>query len=168
MRPLTHLVTPWLLAIGLVGSASPSMAQVVVGGHVGISVGSPGTGAQPYPPPPPRRARPAPGYPDSGYPAPYPGAAGWALHEPAPWAFEAGYYDGYQEGLRDGRRGRWYDPIGQKQFRRANRGYHREYGPQSFYQQHYRRGFRRGYERGYRQALYPYPDQRPRGQRRPW
>jgi hypothetical protein len=168
MRPLTHLVTPWLLAIGIVGSASPSMAQVVVGGYVGISVGSPELVAQPYPPPPPRRAHPAPGYPDSGYPAPYPGAPGWTARHSAPWAYEAGFDDGYREGLKDGRRGRWYDPIGQKQFRRANRGYHGEYGPRSFYQQHYRHGFREGYERGYREAYYRHRGHGPKGRARPW
>jgi hypothetical protein len=139
MRPLAHFVMPWLVAPALLAGTSPAAAQVAEGGHIGITIGTPGPIAQPYPTP--RR----------GYP--YPVDPGWTSPGPRGWAFEAGFDDGYREGVKDGRRGRRYDPFGRKDFRRAIRGYHREYGPKSFYQDQYRHGFRRGYERGYREAL---------------
>jgi hypothetical protein len=141
MRTVSLFVAPWLLAAGMAGLASPVAAQVVVGGHIGITVGSPPPVAQPYPPPPHRY--PAPVYEGRGY--------------PMPWAYRTGYDDGNREGVKDGRRGRRYDPFEEKDYRRASRGYRGEYGPKPAFQHHYRLGFREGYERGYQEASYGHP-----------
>lgn len=159
------LVIPWLIGLALVTAAArPATAQVVVRGGVGVAVGTPGPypGPQAYPYPPPR-----PGRYGTPYPGPYPGS-GWGPYENGSWALQAGYEDGYREGVEDGRDGDRYDPIGQKQYRRAKRGYDRRYGPEDHYRQRYRDGFRQGYDRGYREGSYASRRYyRPWGQR-PW
>jgi len=159
------LVTPWLIGLALVTAAArPATAQVVVRGGVGVAVGTPGPypGPQAYPYPPPR-----PGRYGTPYPGPYSGS-GWGPYENGSWALQAGYEDGYREGVEDGRDGDRYDPIGQKQYRRAKRGYDRRYGPEDHYRQRYRDAFRQGYDRGYREGSYASRRYyRPWGQR-PW
>jgi hypothetical protein len=71
----------------------------------------------------------------------------WTHREPAA---ARGYADGYEEGRRDARgRGR-YDPIRSRDYRQADQGYYRAYGPRDAYRNNYRFGFRQGYDAGYR------------------
>ncbi|MCL4847967.1 MAG: hypothetical protein KJ066_15605, partial [Acidobacteria bacterium] len=84
-----------------------------------------------------------PSYP--GYPS-YPG--GYGRYGGPAW--DNGYRDGYEVGLRDARRNRRFDPIGDRKYRRGDAGYNRRYGPKDDYRYVYRDAFRRGYEEGYR------------------
>ncbi|MGE0592888.1 MAG: hypothetical protein AB7G23_08200 [Vicinamibacterales bacterium] len=70
-----------------------------------------------------------------------------AIGEPA---FARGFADGYERGLDDGDDGDRYDPVRHRDYRQANDGYFREYGPQDAYRANYRAGFSEGYESGYR------------------
>ena len=65
-------------------------------------------------------------------------------------ASSRGYSDGYSKGVDDGRDRDRYDPVGHKEYRKADQGYERNYGPKDAYQNNYRAGFRQGYEDGYR------------------
>lgn len=65
-------------------------------------------------------------------------------------AFARGYADGFGKGMDDGRDRDRYDPVGSGEYRRADQGYSRQYGPRDAYQTNYRAGFRQGYEEGYR------------------
>ena len=64
-------------------------------------------------------------------------------------AYQTGLNDGYEAGLDDGRDGRRFDPVSERRYRNADRGYHRSYGPREFYKNQYRDAFRIGYERGF-------------------
>lgn len=68
-------------------------------------------------------------------------------------AEQQGYSDGYEAGLDDGRDGRRFDPVGERRYRSADRGYNNSYGPRDFYKSTYRNGFLGGYEAGYRDGL---------------
>ena len=63
-----------------------------------------------------------------------------------------GYSDGYQDGLNDGRDRKRYDPVGEKDYRNADKGYYGNYGSKDAYKNNYRAGFRQGYEDGYRET----------------
>jgi hypothetical protein len=65
-------------------------------------------------------------------------------------ARQQGYSDGYEAGLDDGRDNRRFDPVGERRYRSADRGYERHYGDKDYYKANYRTGFRSGYEAGYR------------------
>lgn len=65
-------------------------------------------------------------------------------------AAQQGYSDGYEAGVNDARGRRQFDPIGERRYRSADRGYNRSYGPKERYQANYRSGFTNGYEAGYR------------------
>jgi len=68
-------------------------------------------------------------------------------------AYGRGMDDGYEAGLRDGRRGDRYDPVGNRNYRAGDGGYARSYpGTRDAYKDNYRAGFREGYEDGYRDA----------------
>lgn len=67
-------------------------------------------------------------------------------------AAQQGYSDGYEAGLNDGRGRRQFDPIGERRYRSADRGYNRSYGDKDRYKANYRVGFRSGYEAGYADA----------------
>lgn len=67
-------------------------------------------------------------------------------------ALDNGYRDGYDEGLDAGRDRDRFDPVREKDYRKADRGYNGRYGSKERYQAEYRDGFRRGYEEGYRDA----------------
>ena len=80
-----------------------------------------------------------------------------------PWAFgragarvdvaaQQGYSDGYEAGLDDGRDGRRFDPVAERRYRSADRGYNNSYGPRDLYKTSYRSGFLNGYEAGYQDA----------------
>lgn len=64
-------------------------------------------------------------------------------------AYQTGLNDGYEAGLDDGRDGRRFDPVSERRYRSADRGYHRGYGLREVYKNSYRDAFRIGYERGF-------------------
>jgi hypothetical protein len=65
----------------------------------------------------------------------------------ARWQFA--FRDGYNEGLRDARVRRRYDPTVTSQYRTANHGYNRGWGNRDQFAVGYRNAFRDGYERGF-------------------
>jgi hypothetical protein len=65
-------------------------------------------------------------------------------------ASAAGYENGYDLGLIDGREGERYDPVRHRDYRDADRGYAKSYGSRDGYKTNFRSGFRQGYEDGYR------------------
>jgi len=65
-------------------------------------------------------------------------------------AFARGYSEGYEHGLDDGRDRDRYDPVRHRDYRDADDGYFRDYGPKQAWENNYRAGFRQGYEEGYR------------------
>lgn len=65
-------------------------------------------------------------------------------------AFARGYAEGYQRGLDDGRDRDRYDAVRHRDYRDADDGYFRRYGPKRAYENNFRAGFRQGYEEGYR------------------
>jgi hypothetical protein len=65
------------------------------------------------------------------------------------YGYETGLNDGYEAGLNDARANRRFDPIGERRYRSADRGYEREYGSKEAYKNSYREAFKQGYERGY-------------------
>ena len=67
-------------------------------------------------------------------------------------AFARGYSDGYEDGVNDGKDRNRYDPVGEKDYRSADKGYNGNYGSKDAYKNNYRAGFRQGYEEGYRQS----------------
>jgi hypothetical protein len=94
------------------------------------------------------------------------GGGAWAPGRAVPRAdvaVQQGYSDGYEAGVNDARARRQFDPIGERRYRSADRGYNRSYGPKDRYQVNYRTGFREGYEDGYRAVA-----GRPGGYNRGW
>jgi hypothetical protein len=65
-------------------------------------------------------------------------------------AFAAGFDNGYERGVSDGRDGDRYDPVRHRDYRDAERGYRDAYGSRDAYRTNFRAGFRQGYEEGYR------------------
>lgn len=65
-------------------------------------------------------------------------------------AFARGYAEGYERGLDDGRDRDRYDAVRHRDYRDADDGYFRRYGPKRVYENNFRAGFRQGYEEGYR------------------
>lgn len=66
-------------------------------------------------------------------------------------AYARGYADGHARGLDDGRRQERYDPVGSREYRKGDQGFHESYGSRDAYRTNYRAGFRQGYEDGYRE-----------------
>ena len=65
-------------------------------------------------------------------------------------AYDRGFREGLKEGEKDGRRRDAYQFQDERDFQRADRGYHRRYGDITYYRQAFRSGFAEGYQRGYR------------------
>ena len=94
-----------------------------------------------------------------GYGSGRSGGYGNGRYDGGPWydnrsnrydpAYQTGLNDGYEAGLDDGRDNRRFDPVSERRFRNADRGYEREYGPREVYKANYREAFRTGYQRGY-------------------
>ena len=63
--------------------------------------------------------------------------------------FERGYRDGLKHGRKDGDKGRSFNFRHAGDYRDADNGYHREYGPRYEYSIGYRDGYEEGYRRGY-------------------
>jgi hypothetical protein len=67
-------------------------------------------------------------------------------------AFEKGFADGYNEGIKDGRDRHRNDPLAESRYRSGTHGYESWYGPKDAYKLRYRDAFRSGYEQGYREG----------------
>ncbi len=65
-------------------------------------------------------------------------------------AYDNGYRDGVEEGSKDFRRERAYEPFRRERFRDGDHGYERRYGNKDAYRAVYRNGFSAGYQVGYR------------------
>ena len=63
--------------------------------------------------------------------------------------FDRGYRDGLKHGRKDGDKGRSFLVSRDDDFRDADNGYHRDYGPRFEYSRGYRDGYQEGYRRGY-------------------
>jgi hypothetical protein len=72
--------------------------------------------------------------------------------DPGRIAYDEGYRDGINKGERDGRKGERYSLRRHGDYRDADDGYRRQFGPR----QHYQRVYRRGFEAGYRRAFASY------------
>lgn len=68
-------------------------------------------------------------------------------------AIQQGYSDGYEAGLDDARDGRRFDPVSERRYRSADRGYNNSYGPRERYKANYRTGFLSGYEAAYEDTV---------------
>jgi flagellar biosynthesis/type III secretory pathway protein FliH len=64
-------------------------------------------------------------------------------------AYDQGYREGLKEGEKDGRRGDRFNYQDEREFQRADRGYHRSFGDR----ERYRQIFRDGYAAGYSEAF---------------
>jgi hypothetical protein len=67
-------------------------------------------------------------------------------------AASRGYQDGFDEGRKDGRDGKRFDPAAESRYRSGDHGYEREYGSRDAYKRDYRAAFEDGYDRGYRES----------------
>src|SRR5262245_55282176 len=72
----------------------------------------------------------------------------------APPAYNEGYTRGVRAGEEDFRRGQSFDFRDEGDYRRADLGYHREYGNIDWYRNDFRRGYEEGYRAGYRSTGY--------------
>jgi hypothetical protein len=89
------------------------------------------------------------------------GGNGRYYRDPGRIAYDEGYRDGINKGQRDGRKGDHFNFWRHGDYRDADDGYHREFGPRYAYQRAYRRGFEAGYRRSFATyARHGYP---PRG-----
>ena len=68
------------------------------------------------------------------------------------YAYANGFQEGYESGRKDGERNRSYDLARDNDYRKATKGYDKDYGPRATYQQGFRTGFERGYDQGYRET----------------
>lgn len=64
-------------------------------------------------------------------------------------AYDSGYRDGINDGEKDARKHRSFAFDRHDDWRDADDGYHRDFGPKEYY----RRSFRRGFEVGYREGF---------------
>jgi hypothetical protein len=63
--------------------------------------------------------------------------------------FDRGYRDGVKHGRKDGDKGRSFNVRRDGDYRDADNGYRRDYGPRYEYARGYRDGYEEGYRRGY-------------------
>jgi flagellar biosynthesis/type III secretory pathway protein FliH len=64
-------------------------------------------------------------------------------------AHDNGFREGLKQGEKDGRKGDVFAYQDERTFQRADKGYHREYGPIDRYRQSFRTGYADGYSEGY-------------------
>jgi flagellar biosynthesis/type III secretory pathway protein FliH len=64
-------------------------------------------------------------------------------------AYDNGFREGLKQGEKDGRKNDVFAYQNEKTFQRADKGYHREYGPIERYRQSFRSGYADGYSDGY-------------------
>jgi hypothetical protein len=67
-------------------------------------------------------------------------------------AFQNGFTDGYDEGLKDVRDRDRFDPSDEGRYRNADHGYKSSYGSRDAYRARYRDAFREGYQTGFDDA----------------
>lgn len=70
-------------------------------------------------------------------------------------AYERGFREGIDEGERDGRSRDAFRYQDERDFQRADSGYHRSYGDRDRYRENFRSGFVNGYGEGYRRYARP-------------
>jgi hypothetical protein len=84
-------------------------------------------------------------------------------------AYDRGYQEGRARGEEDARRGDRFAYQDEREFQRADRGYHRGFGDRERYRQIFRDGFASGYSNGYsRYSRYGRYEQGPYGSRGPY
>lgn len=64
-------------------------------------------------------------------------------------AYDNGFREGLKQGEKDGRKNDAFAYQDERTFQRADKGYHREYGPVDRYRQSFRSGYAAGYSEGY-------------------
>ena len=96
---------------------------------------------------PPVAGYPYPGRRDDGDRNGGYGANAWGRSSQV--AFNYGYNDGYERGMKAARDRRPFDPNREGWYRDGDRHYDSDYGPRDLYRTAYRDGFLRGYEQGY-------------------
>jgi flagellar biosynthesis/type III secretory pathway protein FliH len=64
-------------------------------------------------------------------------------------AYDNGFREGLKQGEKDGRKNDPFRYQDEKTFQRADKGYHREYGPLDRYRQSFRTGYSAGYSEAY-------------------
>ena len=93
---------------------------------------------------------PYPSPPASTYPrqqGPYYGVYGGRYASPAA---QNGYRDGLEEGRHAADDRDRFDPVGEKQYRKGDHDYKKQYGSRDEYKREYRAAFQQGYNEGYR------------------
>ena len=116
---------------------------------------------------------------DSGTRFGYTDGAQLSYYDARRAAYDQGYREGIKEGEKDAKRGDRFDYRDEKEFERADRGYHRTFGDRERYRQVFRDGYATGYQDAYsryartgrydpRSGVYgrqgPYAQQGPYGQ----
>lgn len=81
--------------------------------------------------------------------AQYTDAAPVSYYELRRMAHDQGYREGVKAGENDARRGERFGYQDEREFDRADRGYHRSYGDRNRYRQLFRDGYAAGYSDGY-------------------
>ena len=95
------------------------------------------------------------GYGDGYRRAPANWGVGYGRYSPSSWwqfsrvAFNYGFNDGYERGMKAARDRKRFDPYREGWYRDGDRHYDSDYGPRDQYRPAYRDGFVRGYEQGY-------------------
>jgi hypothetical protein len=64
-------------------------------------------------------------------------------------ASQSGFQDGVEQGQRDARDGRRFDPVRAGRYRQGDHDYDRRYGSREDYKREYRSAFQQGYSQGY-------------------
>jgi hypothetical protein len=64
-------------------------------------------------------------------------------------AYDNGFREGLKQGEKDGRKNNVFAFQDERTFQRADKGYHREFGPLERYRQSFRSGYSAGYSDGY-------------------
>jgi hypothetical protein len=138
MKPRILIVAAGLAMVAVALSA-PAHAQ-----STRIAVGAVFTVGPQYP----QRSPSPPSVAERRGPDGY-GSYGWRGTREVP--LNRGFNDGYEQGLDAARHRDRYDPWREGSYRRAERGYNRDYRmSREEYRDIYRRGFLQGYESGYR------------------
>ena len=65
-------------------------------------------------------------------------------------AYDEGYRQGVKEGEKDGRKGERFSYQDEREYQRADRGYHRSFGDRERYRQIFRDGYAGGYSEAFR------------------
>jgi hypothetical protein len=88
------------------------------------------------------------------------GRAGGYRTDARSLAYNNGYRSGLERGRQASRDRRAFDIQREKDYRKADDGYKKQYGSKDFYRDEFRRGFTQGYQEGYSRFDYRYGDRR--------